>query len=56
VKNIFRRGHDEEHQDVQETLDRHEQDLHEMAKRVRNLEIEAGMYPRTKLREANGGT
>ena len=41
-------------EEIEETLDRHEHDLKEMAKRVRRLEAEAGIYyPSPPLKEVN---
>jgi len=43
----------DEHRDVEKTLDSHEKKLEEMAKRLRRLEIEAGIFKPPLRRVAN---
>lgn len=37
---------EKKHEEVDKTLERHERDLEEMGKRLKRLEIEAGLYTR----------
>ena len=40
----FRRLEFIQHEEVEETLERHEKELEQMARRLRRLEIEAGIF------------
>lgn len=55
---VFLRGkkkeREQEHAEVSERLSNQERELRDMARRVRLLEIEAGIFKPPPLKEANG--
>lgn len=52
MRRQFKVESEQQHEGVEKKLERHERDLEEMAKRLRRLEIEAGIY-KSPLKGAN---